>query len=289
MTICVARPGRLTGRGDPAVKRGPIVLVAHGSQDPRSAATMRRLAACVAARWPAPVTVAFLDFNLPSVPSALRALSSAASSQVAWPAASPATTPATPPATPPIIWPDARPVVVPALLTSAYHGRIDLPEVLRATGVPTRVTPVIGPSRPEDAPDRRLLAALRRRVSELDTPFDGLVLLAAGTSDERARSTVDGVAAAISVELNVACEVGYASASSRTGADAVAALRAAGSRRIVAASYFLAPGRLHDAAADSARSAGASDVAAPLGAAQELVDLVLARATRPCATPERRS
>jgi sirohydrochlorin ferrochelatase len=41
--------------------------------------------------------------------------------------------------------------------------------------------------------------------------------------------------------------------------------------------YFLAPGRLYDAAVDSARDAGAVAAARPLGAASELVRLVLDR------------
>jgi sirohydrochlorin ferrochelatase len=231
------------------------VLVAHGSRDPRSAATMRRLAARAAAHWPASVTAAFLDFNLPSVPWALRGLAVA-----------------------------APPVVVPALLTSAYHGRVDVPEVLAATGVPVRQTAVLGPAEAGQAPDPLLVEALCRRLSELNirydsnVGYDGLVLLAAGTSHAGARSTVESVASALSAALCVPCVVGYASASSPSGGEAVAAVRALGAQRVAGASYFLAPGRLYDAAAASATSAGAVGVAAPLGSTEELVRLVLARA-----------
>ncbi len=116
---------------------------------------MRRLAARAAAHWPASVTAAFLDFNLPSVPWALRGLAVGAV---------------------------APPIVVPALLTSAYHGRVDVPEVLAATGVAVRQTAVLGPAEPGEAPDPLLVEALRRRLSELSMGYDGLVLLAAGTS-----------------------------------------------------------------------------------------------------------
>ena len=67
---------------------------------------MRRLAARAAAHWPASVTAAFLDFNLPSVPGRLRGLAVGAGRR-SW----------------------CR-----LLLTSAYHGRVDLPEVLAAAG-----------------------------------------------------------------------------------------------------------------------------------------------------------
>jgi hypothetical protein len=62
-----------------------------------------------------------------------------------------------------------------------------------------------------------------------------------------------------------------------TVATAVRWLRTNGGGRVAAAGYFLAPGRLYAAAADSARAAGAVAVAAPLGAALEVAQLVLAR------------
>ena len=228
----------------------PIVLAAHGSRDPASAATIGRLAAAVGRRWPAPVLAAFLDFDQPSIPDALRGLPTG-----------------------------LTPVVVPALLTSAYHRRVDLPLVLASTDTQTRLTSVLGPEAPTDRPDPLLVAALRRRLSELDTPVGGLVLIAAGTSDPDARSTVDVVAAEMGRQLNVACTVGYASASAPSAAEAVEAVRATGARRIAAAAYFLAPGRLYSAAAASARAGGVVGVAEPLGSAAELVRLVLARAT----------
>jgi sirohydrochlorin ferrochelatase len=233
----------------------PLVLAAHGSRDPRSAATIRQLAGRVADRWAGPVTPAFLDFDQPSVADALRGHHDA-------------------------------PIVMPLLLTSAYHGRVDLPEVVRSCGV-GEIAEVLGPAEPGIPPDHRLVAALLRRVSELESGFDGLVLIAAGTSHAAARSTVDSVAKALSTVLDVPCLAGYASASDPTGAMAVAAVRALGATRIVAASYFLAAGRLYDAAAASARLGGALEVAAPLGDAPEIVDLVLERsadiASRPAA------
>ena len=127
----------------------PVVLAAHGSRDPRSAATMVRLAERVGQRWPAPVIASFLDFDTPSIPDALHAL----------------------PAAP-------APIVVPALLTSAYHGRIDLPAVLAAAGRPTRLAPVLGVASPTETPDPLLVNALRRRLSEVDgigAGVDGVV------------------------------------------------------------------------------------------------------------------
>ena len=175
------------------------------------------------------------------------------------------------------------PIVVPALLTRAYHGRVDLPAVLREAGVPARLTPVLGPSAPDEAPDPRLLSALVRRLSEVDIPFDGIALLAAGTSNPEARSTVESVAASLSDVFGCACRVGYASGGGSTSAEAVTAVAATGARRVIAGAYFLAPGRLYDAASASAAQAGVVGVAAPLGVAPELVELVVARADDRCA------
>lgn len=208
---------------------------------------MEQLAARVGQRWAAPVRAAYLDFNEPSFSDALRTFA------------------------------DDRPVVVPALLTSAYHGRIDVPQALAAAGVPVRLTTVLGPSSPDVSPDPLLLAALLRQLHAVGESYDGVVLLAAGTSHRAARSTVDSVAAALGELLHVPCVAGYASTCSPDGAAAVRAVRTLGATRVVAASYFLAPGRLHDAAAGSAVSAGAVAVAEPLGAADELVELILSK------------
>jgi len=226
----------------PTGSAAPIVLAAHGSRDPASSATMRELARRVARAWPAPVVPAFLDFDRPSIPDALARLPGTVS-----------------------------PVVVPALLTDAYHGRVDLPGVLAAAPDPARLARVLGP-------DPLLVVALRRRLSELDGVADGVVLSAAGTSDPLARSTVDATAAELGESLGVPTRVGYASTSGPTAGEAVVALRAGGAREILVAPYFLAPGRLYTAAARSALDAGAAGVAAPLGPAPELVRLIVARA-----------
>jgi sirohydrochlorin ferrochelatase len=111
-------------------------------------------------------------------------------------------------------------------------------------------------------------------------PADGLdavVLAAAGTRNSAARATVEWAAGALSARLGVPCAVAYASAAPPLPGAAMDLLRAAGARRIGVAAYFLAPGRLYDLAADSARAAGAVAVAEPLTDAPELVRLVAAR------------
>jgi sirohydrochlorin ferrochelatase len=235
---------------------GPaVLLVAHGSIDPRAAATTRALGRAVARLRPGlDVRVSFLEHAGPRPGAALSALSATGHRSA---------------------------VVVPLLLTSAYHGRVDLPAVLaeaRAGGLELDVatTDVLGPVDGVVAP--LLLAGLRRRLRETGVRYDGLVLAAAGTRDAAARSTVDLVAAGLGAALGVPCVAGFASASPVTGAAAVATLRSAGCRRVAVASYFLARGRLYRAVVESARSAGVVGPAAgPLGDAVELASLVVDR------------
>lgn len=238
-----------------AEEGAPVVLVAHGSRDPRAAAATRALVRAVAAARPGvDVRASYLDHTLPRPHQVLAALEAAG---------------------------HRRATLVPLLLTSAFHGRVDVPAVLttaRAEGLRLAVTTsdVLGPvgGRVDDL----LLAALCRRLAETGADFDAVVLAAAGTRDGRARGSVGRSAAALGARLGVPCTVAYASAGPPTGAAAVRRLRAAGARRVAVAGYFLAPGLLYDAVTASARSAGAVAVAAALEALPELARLVLARA-----------
>lgn len=230
-----------------------VLLVAHGSADPRAAAATRALTRAVAAQRPGlDVRCAFLDHAGPRPGEQLFAFAALGHRAA---------------------------VVVPLLLTAAYHGRVDLPAVLdraRADGLDMDVsaTDVLGPVAGEVPP--LLLSALRRFLPPVR--YDGVVLAAAGTRDDLARRSVDAAASALGAELGVPCQAAYASGSPVTGAVAVTALRERGCERIAVSSYFLAPGRLHDAVVASALSAGAqSPVAPPLGANLDLARLVMTR------------
>ncbi|MFG1880433.1 sirohydrochlorin chelatase [Micromonospora sp. NPDC049102] len=233
----------------------PVVLVAHGSRDPRAAEATRALARAVSAARPGlAVWASWLDHTEPGPTEVLSTLAEAG---------------------------HRRAVVVPLLLTAAYHHRVDIPAAVAAatTAGPTltvRLTDVLGPADGTVAP--ALLAGLRRRLGEVAPGrFDALVLAAAGTRDARARGSVGRVADALGVEFGVPCRVSYASAAPPGTGVAVARLRAAGARRVAVAAYFLAPGLFHDAVTESARAAGAVAVAAPLTDAPELAELVLHR------------
>jgi sirohydrochlorin ferrochelatase len=225
-----------------------VVLVAHGSQDPRAAISTRALAGAVAAEHPEwEVHDSYLDHAGPRPLDVLAWLSAAG---------------------------HRRAVLVPLLLTAAYHGRVDVPAVATAARtaglrLDVEIADVLGPvSRP-------LVDGLIRRLPDVE--LDAVVLAAAGTRNAAARATVADAAAALGRRLGMPYEVAYASAAPPTAAAAVATLRSAGLSRVGVAAYFLAPGRLYDVAVESALSAGAVAVAPPLADAPELVQLVTAR------------
>ncbi|MFG2064390.1 sirohydrochlorin chelatase [Micromonospora sp. NPDC048871] len=241
----------------------PVLLVAHGSRDPRAAEATRALARAVSVARPgAPVLASWLDHTQPDPTEALRGLAAAG---------------------------HPRAILVPLLLTAAYHRRVDIPAAVAAaqrSGPPIRVaiTDVLGPV--GDQVDQALLAALRRRLEEADPGrFDALVLAAAGTRDPAARASVGRVAQALGASLGTPTRVSYASAAPPTVTTAVRRLQARGARRVAVASYFLAPGLFHDAVTTAAQAAGAVATSAPLTNTPDLVNLILHRLTHPPQSP----
>ncbi|GAB2921761.1 sirohydrochlorin chelatase [Streptomyces mayteni] len=237
-----------------------LLLVAHGSRDRRHAATVAALAARLRSTVRASpasgprVAVGYLDFDAPRVDAALAGL----------------------------LAQGVRPVVaVPLLATRAFHAKADIPAVLRESrrrlpGMTIQQADVLGP-------DPLLLAALERRLAAVgvhpaDRADTGVVLASAGSSDPEAIA----VFAETAREWRrtggwCAVRPAFASGSRPTTADAVRALRAVGVRRVAVAPCVIAPGRLPDRILAGAREAGADAVAAPLGAAPELAELLLAR------------
>jgi sirohydrochlorin ferrochelatase len=217
-----------------------VLLVAHGSRDPRAAATTRALARTVAAVRPGlDVRVAFLELSRPQPAEVLAVM-------------------------------PAGTVVVPLLLTRAYHGAVDLPA--QVAGCDCVITGTVG------SVSEPLLSALARRLPPGD--YDALVLAAAGTRVEAARETIRSVAFALSERMGLPCRVAYAASpdgAASSGSEAVAALRNQGARRVAVASYFLAPGRLYDTVIRSALDAGAVAVAPPLGTSWGIAQLIMSQ------------
>ncbi|MFE5967966.1 sirohydrochlorin chelatase [Streptomyces sp. NPDC056463] len=238
----------------PAVRAaGPdgtaLVLVAHGSRDPRHSATLRGLADGVRSLAGLRTRIAFLEFDRPGVADALGAAVAAGADRV---------------------------VVVPLLLSRAYHATTDLPAALAGDwGVPVHTTDVLGGS-------PLLVTALERRLLEAGSgpsgrDSSGVVVAATGSRDAGARASVAAVARALRRAGRRDVLPAYVTGPGRRPGDAVRELRARGVRRVAVAPYVLAPGLLPDRIAAEAADAGADVLAAPLGAAPELVRLVVER------------
>ncbi|MFH8925874.1 sirohydrochlorin chelatase [Streptomyces pristinaespiralis] len=226
-----------------------LLVVAHGSRDPRHAATVHALTRRVSSLRPGlRVETAFLDFNAPAVPQVLDRLAAEGVRDV---------------------------VALPLLLTRAFHAKADIPAVLRRAPAALRIrrAEVLGPS-------PLLLDAVRRRLYEAGlTPADmsstGLVLAAAGSTDPEAIAVIASTARELRHTGWCAVRPAFASASLPRTEDAVRALRADGCARVAVAPYVIAPGRLPDRIA--AGAGGADVVADVLGASPELARLLLRR------------
>ncbi|MEV4169765.1 sirohydrochlorin chelatase [Nonomuraea sp. NPDC049709] len=235
--------GRVPLAGGTAPGRVPLVAVAHGSRDPRAAATVAALLDQV----PLDVRVAYLDHCAPTLGQALRGLEEA--------------------------------VVLPLLLTEAYHSRVDLPAALNeARAREPRLRVHYGHTL---GPHPLLLSALERRLAEAGVPAGdpdtAVVLVSAGSSDARANAVIAELARGWRRSGWWTVSPAYASAADPAPAAAVAALRRAGAPRVVVAPYLLAPGYFADKVRRDTLEAGAEIVADVLGPAPELVDVVLER------------
>ena len=200
-----------------------LVLTAHGSADPRSAAVAHALAGRIRRLRPwLEVHTAFLDHSEPRLPDVLAHLAARR-------------TPA---------------VVVPMLLASAYHARVDIPRDIAASGAAVELADTLGE-------DPALISLLGRRLAEsVVAPDDsslGVIVVAVGSSSDTANARTATVAPALSAGTAwTGAEVAFATGPHPTLDEAAARLRDRGARRLVVAPWFLAPGRITDRVASSA-------------------------------------
>jgi sirohydrochlorin ferrochelatase len=220
-----------------------LVLTAHGSADPRSAASVHGLARTIArVRRGVDVRVAFCEQNSPNLRDVLASTGGDA-------------------------------VVVPLLLADAYHARIDIPAMIDESGTRARQADVLGE-------DDRLIAVLRQRlthagVSPLD-PDVGVVVTAVGSSRSQANARTATVADYLVQHTNWTATTAFATGPRPTLAEAAEALRERGATRLVIAPWFLAHGRITDRVADYARAHGIT-MAEPLGPHRLVAETVLDR------------
>ncbi|MFC7381406.1 sirohydrochlorin chelatase [Sphaerisporangium rhizosphaerae] len=182
--------------------------MAHGSRDPRATATVEALLERVRLARPGlAVHAAYLDHARPSLPEVLASLDEA--------------------------------VVLPLLLTDAYHTRVDIPAFLREEAArrdsapPARTRPpLVVHQGAALGPHPLLITALERRLAEagveIGDPETAVVLVAAGSSDHRAIAVIDEMARDWALARGWhSVTPAYASAASPTPEEAVRRLLAA--------------------------------------------------------------
>ncbi|MGW5131566.1 sirohydrochlorin chelatase [Streptomyces sp. NPDC004135] len=238
-------PSQLSLVPPPATRRPAppaLVVVAHGSRDPRALSTVRALLDRVRALRPdVPVHLGHIELNAPLLPDTLAALG------------------------------ETEAVLVPLLLSRGYHVKRDIPEMAAASPARTRVAAPLGPH-------PLLTDALQDRLTEAGwgaTPrrTSAVVLAAAGSRDPDAKKDTARTAHLLAARLGVPVLPAYASAATPTVQQAVRTLLARGRHHIALASYFTAPGRF---ATECTRTAPWI-TSAPLGTHPSMARLVLHR------------
>ncbi|HEY1134102.1 MAG TPA: CbiX/SirB N-terminal domain-containing protein, partial [Nocardioides sp.] len=190
-----------------------LIALAHGSRDPRSAATINALVAEVRAQRPdLRIESAFLELSKPSFHTVVDRLVRAGHDEI---------------------------VVVPLLLSDAYHATVDVPAAIaeataKHEGLRIRSSGILGLETTFlQILDERLRAALSKaRVRELDA----LVLAAAGSSDALANQAVARLARVWGAHHKLPVTAAFASSSPPATGEAVRAFRAEGRRHIAVAS-----------------------------------------------------
>jgi sirohydrochlorin ferrochelatase len=226
-----------------------LVLAAHGSADPRSAANARAVANQIRFMRPGlRVRVAFCDLNTPRLVD--------------------------------VVTPDA--VVTPFLLAEAYHARIDIPRQIASGGATVRQADVLGE-------DDRLLTVLHERLADLGVsthdPQLGVLVVAIGSTHVAANARTGRVAEKLIADTQWSCATtAFATGSGKSLEAGANELRRRGARRLVIAPWFLAPGRLTDRVATFAAAEGIP-MAAPLGAHRLVAETVLDRFAAAVALP----
>ncbi|ORX01542.1 sirohydrochlorin ferrochelatase [Mycobacterium triplex] len=223
-----------------------LVLTAHGSKDPRSAANAQAVAAQVTRLRPdLDVRLAFLEHSSPSLADVLTST-------------------------------DGPAVVTPLLLANAYHARVDIPAQIASCVTTQHVwqAPVLGE-------DDRLVSVLRRRVTELGVSrLDdrvGVLVVAIGTSDLAVNARTGRVAPKLLAGTSWAgATTAFATQQQRSLTEALGRLRRQRVGRVVIAPWFLAPGLIPDRVERFAAKTGI-EMAAPLGADRLLAETVLDR------------
>ncbi|MBG0855435.1 sirohydrochlorin chelatase [Streptomyces spinoverrucosus] len=223
-----------------------LVLVAHGSRDPRTLATVHTLLDRIRELRPGlRVHLGHIELNEPLLPDTLAALG------------------------------DDEAILVPLLLSRGYHIKQDIPEMAATARARTRVAAPLGPHPllVETLYTRLAEAGWRTPTTESARRSTAVILAAAGSRDPDAATDTGRTATLLATRLRVPVLPAYASAASPTVPEAIRTLRSQGVRNIALASYFTAPGRF----ARECAEATPGIAAAPLGAHPLMARLLLHR------------
>lgn len=216
-----------------------VVLVAHGTRSAHGQATTLAVRDRVAERLPdADVIAAYVDVQTPKVADAV-ADQAATHEKV---------------------------VVVPLLFCGGYHVQVDVEKAIAPVDNAVSTGP-LGPS--------ELLAQLLvKRLEEAGvTRDDRVVMAAAGSSRPEANAGARAQARELAKLWGAPVDVAFGSAGTPRVPDAVMANRDHPTARVVVASLLLGDGHFYRLL----QGCGADVVTAPLGAADEVIDQILAK------------
>lgn len=231
-----------------------LVVVAHGSRDPRALSTVRALLDKVRELRPTlPVHLGHIELNEPLLPDTLAALG------------------------------DREAILVPLLLSRGYHIKRDIPEMAAESQVRARVAGALGPHPllVEALYTRLVEAGWRTRMAEPTRRTSAVVLAAAGSRDPESKVDTSRTAHLLANRLGVPVIPAYATTAAPTVPDAIRSLAARGRTRVAVASYFTAPGRF----ATECAQAAPWIASAPLGTHPAMARLLLHRYDQLAATP----
>ncbi|MDQ0212610.1 cobalamin biosynthesis protein CbiX [Arthrobacter sp. SRS-W-1-2016] len=223
-----------------------LIACAHGTRNVEGQAAIRQVMAEIEALRPGLTVVeAYVDVQEPELGGVVASL--------------PEGTPA---------------VVVPLLLSTGYHVKVDIPKAITSRPEVSAAPPL--------GPDPRLAELLAARLRDAGLgDDDGVLLAAAGSSLPDGSVDSEEQARQLAELLPNKVRVAYGASAEPNVPDGVAALRAEltgmevteGGGRVVVSSYLLATGYFHD----QLSKAGADVVTAPLLPSPVLAEIALER------------
>ena len=220
-----------------------LIACAHGTRNAEGQAAIRQVLAEIEALRPGlPVVEAYVDVQEPELSAVVAGLPEGT---------------------------DA--VVVPLLLGTGYHVKVDIPKAIKARPEVTAAPPL--------GPDPRLAELLAERLREAGLrDDDGVLLAAAGSSLPDGSVDSEEQARLLAELLPNKVRVAYGASAEPNVPDGVAALRGevtadGGAGRVVVSSYMLATGYFHD----QLFKAEADIVTAPVLPSPVLAEIALER------------